>query len=117
MVRGLYVDKPGSVILREMPEPALGRDQVRIRTELAAIKHGTEFHLFSGESPFQENRFDPKLELFVPKDEPGGADPSAGSPPCSTGRPHARTPRSTIAQNRLMPHRPRGACGAGRGRW
>lgn len=54
MYRGLYVDKPQSVLLREEQELPLRPHQLRIRTRFAAIEHGTEFHIFSGESPFQD---------------------------------------------------------------
>ena len=76
MPRGLYVDQPEHVTLASYEEPALQANQVRIRSEFAAIKHGTIFHLFSGESPFQDQRFDRELRLFVKQDatdtRPGG---------------------------------------------
>jgi threonine dehydrogenase-like Zn-dependent dehydrogenase len=65
MYHGLYIDKPQSVLIRQEQELPLQANQVRIRPRLAAIKHGTEFHLFSGESPFQDRRFDSNLRLFV----------------------------------------------------
>ena len=70
MPRGLCIDKPQSVALREYEDAPLTEDQLRIRTEFASIKHGTEFHLFSGQSPFGGRCFDPALRLFV---EDGGA--------------------------------------------
>lgn len=70
MYRGLYVDKPRSILIKEEQELPLQPGQVRIRTRFAAIKHGTEFHLFSGDSPFQDRQFDPSLRLFV-QQEPG----------------------------------------------
>lgn len=78
MFKGLYVDKPQHVIIREAQEPELQADQVRIRTEFAAIKHGTEFHLFSGQSPFRDRRFDADLRLFVKKDPAESADTLVG---------------------------------------
>jgi threonine dehydrogenase-like Zn-dependent dehydrogenase len=69
MYRGLYVDKPQNVLIREEQEAPLQAHQVRIRTQFAAIKHGTEFHLFSGESPFQDRRFDADLRLFVQQEQ------------------------------------------------
>ncbi|HXR66960.1 MAG TPA: hypothetical protein VN729_13590, partial [Ktedonobacteraceae bacterium] len=69
MYRGLYVDKPQNVLIREEQETPLLAHQVRIRTQFAAIKHGTEFHLFSGESPFQDRRFDADLRLFVQQEQ------------------------------------------------
>ena len=52
MPRGLYVVRPGSVIVHEAPETISVANQVRIRSAFAAIKHGTTFHLFSGHSQF-----------------------------------------------------------------
>lgn len=69
MYRGLYVDQPQSVLIREEQEALLQDHQVRILTQFAAIKHGTEFHLFSGESPFQDRRFDADLRLFVAQEQ------------------------------------------------
>ncbi len=76
MPRGLFVDQPQHVILADYADPDLKPDQLRIRSEFAAIKHGTIFHLFSGESPFQDQVFDRDLRLFVqkagPDTQPGG---------------------------------------------
>jgi len=73
MPHGLYSDGPQHVTLRPYDDPPLGDGDVRIGVTFAAIKHGTIFHLFSGESPFQERRFDRDLRLFVPKT---ASDPS-----------------------------------------
>jgi threonine dehydrogenase-like Zn-dependent dehydrogenase len=70
MPRGLFVDQPQHVILAEYQDAPLREHEVRFRTEFAAIKHGTIFHLFSGESPFQDQRFDRDLRLFVKKETP-----------------------------------------------
>lgn len=66
MPRGLFVDRPLHAILADYTDAPLQPDQVRFRAEFAAVKHGTMFHIFSGESPFQDQRFDPGLRLFVP---------------------------------------------------
>jgi len=76
--RGLHLDSDQTVTLKEGQAPPLRENQVRIRTEFAAIKHGTEFTLFSGESPFESQRFDPDLRLFVPRDE---AEAKSATPP------------------------------------
>ena len=68
MPKGLCVDKPQSVALREYDDPPLADNQLRIKTEFASVKHGTDFHLFSGESPFGGRSFDPILRLFVEDD-------------------------------------------------
>ena len=69
MVKGLFADADGQVFLKEEKETTLAEDRVRIRTELAAIKHGTEFHVFSKTSPFETEWFDSEMRLFVPKPE------------------------------------------------
>jgi hypothetical protein len=40
MPQGLYVDKPQSIFMKAYQEPELQDNEVRIRTEFAAIKHG-----------------------------------------------------------------------------
>jgi threonine dehydrogenase-like Zn-dependent dehydrogenase len=70
MPLGLYVDKPENITLRDVPQLSLSSRQVRIRPTLAAIKHGTTFHLFSGMTPFNNHSFDKSLRLFVDPAEP-----------------------------------------------
>ena len=74
MPRGLYVPQAEVIEIREYDDPPLETNQVRLKTEFAAIKHGTLFHLFGGKSPFEQRRFDPQARLFVASDdeEPGG---------------------------------------------
>ncbi|HEY4385913.1 MAG TPA: zinc-binding alcohol dehydrogenase [Ktedonobacteraceae bacterium] len=74
MYQGLYVDKPQSIVIREEQEIPLETQQARIRTSFASVKHGTEFHQFSGESPFHGRVFDPELRLFVQKPEEEASD-------------------------------------------
>lgn len=45
--------------------------QVRLRTVVSGISHGTELHLYRGTAPFSSRRFDPALRLF--QDGPGAA--------------------------------------------
>ena len=71
--RGLFADRPLGVVYREEPEAALLPTQIRVRSEFASIKHGTEFTVFSGESPFHGKRFDGRLRLFV-EDDPANPD-------------------------------------------
>lgn len=68
MPRGLFVPQAEQIELRHYDEAPLQPHQVRIRTEFAAIKHGTLFHLFGGKSPFEHQRFDSALRLFVERD-------------------------------------------------
>lgn len=78
MPKGLYVEQPCHVTLRDYDDPPLRDDQYRIRVEFATIKHGTEFHVFSGQSPFQDRRFDGNLRLFVPGKEEAKAGEAHG---------------------------------------
>lgn len=77
MPRGLFVDAPQHAVLADYSDAPLQPGQVRFRTEFAAVKHGTMFHIFSGESPFQAQRFDPGLRLFVPT-PPGAPNAAPG---------------------------------------
>lgn len=65
MNRGLFIDGPQSVAFREIADAPLLENQIRAQTEFASIKHGTEFTLFSGKSPFHGRRFDEQSRLFV----------------------------------------------------
>ena len=65
MNRGIYVDDQGNASYKEADEAPLLPNQIRVKTEFAAIKHGTEFTLFSGKSPFHGRNFDGDLRLFV----------------------------------------------------
>ena len=51
MPKGLCIDNPQSIALRECEDAPLAEDQLRIRTEIALIKHGTAFRLSSDRSP------------------------------------------------------------------
>lgn len=52
---------------REYEERPLGSDEVRIKTVLSNIKHGTELALFRGTSPFATKYFDRELNVFLPR--------------------------------------------------
>jgi threonine dehydrogenase-like Zn-dependent dehydrogenase len=58
--------------------PPVQPDEVRLRVELAAPKHGTELHSLGG-SVFQRKRWDPELRMFLPL-EPTPADRVAPPP-------------------------------------
>ncbi|MBC8137338.1 MAG: zinc-binding alcohol dehydrogenase [Fibrella sp.] len=78
MFKGLYIDQDGNVSVRVESLPDLQPDGVRVRTEFASIKHGTDFNnLFSRQSPFETQRFDGNQELFVPLENSGEKRPFA----------------------------------------
>ena len=61
--------------LRSYEDTPLEPDQVRARTEYGAPKHGTELHMYRGDSPFGDSRFDPAMRAFLPGAVPGGGFP------------------------------------------
>ncbi|MDX1934528.1 MAG: zinc-binding alcohol dehydrogenase [Capsulimonadales bacterium] len=67
--RGLHIDENRQITIREVPLTPLADDQVRVRAEFASIKHGTEFNNLRRDSVFDRERYDGKLQLFVPREE------------------------------------------------
>jgi threonine dehydrogenase-like Zn-dependent dehydrogenase len=57
---------------REYADQPLGPGEIRVRTQFGAPKHGTELHLYRGDSPFADSRWDPAAQMFL-----------AGAPPLS----------------------------------
>lgn len=53
--------------------------EVRVRTEFASPKHGTELVDFRGTSPFEQERFDPERNLFIPREKGEGSGVPFGS--------------------------------------
>ena len=59
--------------ITEYELPEIADDEVLVKVEYAAPKHGTELADFRHESPFFEESFDSETGLFVPrKDKPAG---------------------------------------------
>ncbi len=52
----------------ELPEPH--GDEVRVRVDFAAPKHGTELHALAG-SAFDRKLWDPELRMFLPREDDG----------------------------------------------
>lgn len=69
MPRRLAITAPYEVRILDYDEPPLQPDQVRIKTELAAGKHGTTTALFDNRA-FAGQRFDQETRLFVEDDSP-----------------------------------------------
>lgn len=51
--------------LRAYTDSPLEPDQIRVRTEYGAPKHGTELHLYRGDSLYRDSRFDPERRIFL----------------------------------------------------
>jgi len=70
MPRALIATGPGQTALEEYEDRPLGEREVRIRTEFASPKHGTESHNFKSESLEKRTTFDAEYRAFVPLEEP-----------------------------------------------
>ena len=74
MPRELMLDTTsGRFVIRDYDLPPLGPGDVQVRIELAAPKHGTESHIWSG-SVNRGRRWDLELRMFL--DPPAGDAPS-----------------------------------------
>jgi threonine dehydrogenase-like Zn-dependent dehydrogenase len=69
MPRELVAIAPRQPVLREYEELELQSNQVRVRSEFSAPKHGTELGLYRGTSAGVRARYDEALQHFVPRDE------------------------------------------------
>jgi 2-desacetyl-2-hydroxyethyl bacteriochlorophyllide A dehydrogenase len=71
MPRTLVLDGPRRLRLAEQPSRPLRSGEVRLRSRLSGISHGTELSLYRGTSAFTDKVFDKGLRAFV--------EPPAGS--------------------------------------
>ena len=69
MPRELWALSVEEMEIREYEVPELSEGQVRVRSEYAAAKHGTEMSAVKGYGAGR-GRFDQSLNLFVPREEP-----------------------------------------------
>lgn len=66
-MRELIAIAPGEAILREYEDRELRPNEVRIKSEISAEKHGTHLSFFLGKVPNVGKEWDRELELFVPR--------------------------------------------------
>jgi threonine dehydrogenase-like Zn-dependent dehydrogenase len=76
MPRRLAITAPFVVEVIPYDEPPLQPHQVRVRSELASAKHGTNVSLFEGTN-FVGQRFDPQEHIFRPAETAAAATPAA----------------------------------------
>jgi threonine dehydrogenase-like Zn-dependent dehydrogenase len=79
MPHRLAITAPFAVDVIPYDEPPLQPSQIRVKSELASAKHGTNVSLFEGTN-FTGQRFDPKEHIFRPADAtpaPATAGPRA----------------------------------------
>ena len=55
---------PGKVGYREYSEPDLKKDEVRLRSLMSGISHGTEMNYYKGTVPFLHKKWNPNLRIF-----------------------------------------------------
>ncbi len=72
MPRELIAVAPSQPVLREYDEPPIEPNQIRIKSQLSAEKHGTTLSVYKGVSSFADKRYDPELSIFVPKEAKKG---------------------------------------------
>lgn len=65
MAKGLWVTSPRQLEYKEVEERELLPDEVKIKTIMSGISHGTELNLYTGNTPFKTKRFDLNKRLFV----------------------------------------------------
>ncbi len=70
MPREILVTAPRVIEFREYSEPPLKAGEVRVKSIISGIKHGTEMNLYRGTSPFFDQNFDLDYRLFLPA-QPG----------------------------------------------
>jgi threonine dehydrogenase-like Zn-dependent dehydrogenase len=75
MPRELVATAVRTPALREYQDAPLAPGQIRARTEYGAPKHGTELHMYRGDSPFGDAHLDPDLRAFVAGGAPHGGFP------------------------------------------
>lgn len=65
---GLVVrfDAPGAIVLADEDDPALGPDEVRVRTMYSGISAGTELTAYRGSNPYLTKRWEPERRVFLP---------------------------------------------------
>ena len=73
-MKKLVATAPREAKLVEYEDRPIASDEVKVKVEFAAPKHGTELADFRGTTPFIDGKFDDEWRMFVQrdKDEPRG---------------------------------------------
>lgn len=70
MPKELVAIAPSQPVLRDYEERRPGENEVLVRAQYSAAKHGTESFLYHGNAPAGEKRYDPDWHMFVDRDQP-----------------------------------------------
>lgn len=68
-MKKLVAAKPREAILKDYEDPAIKSNEVKVKVEFAAPKHGTELADFRGTTPFVDGKFDDEWKVFTQRDE------------------------------------------------
>ncbi|GLC82268.1 zinc-dependent alcohol dehydrogenase [Lacrimispora brassicae] len=68
-MRKLVAAAPRVAALKEYEDRPINSNEVRVKVEFAAPKHGTELADFRGTTPFIDGKFDDEWKVFVERDE------------------------------------------------
>ncbi|MBC7321364.1 zinc-binding alcohol dehydrogenase [bacterium] len=67
-MKELIAIEPGKAILRDYEERELKPNEVRVKSEVSAEKHGTHLSFFLGRVPNVDKDWNSELELFIPRE-------------------------------------------------
>ena len=70
MPKELVALAPSQPVLRDYEERKPKENEILVRTQFSAAKHGTESFLFHGNAPAGDKRYDPDWHMFVERDQP-----------------------------------------------
>lgn len=65
-MRALVIERPGDVVVRELPDAPLGPGMACVDTRFSGVSLGTELTWYRGTNPMQNRRWDAELGLFLP---------------------------------------------------
>jgi threonine dehydrogenase-like Zn-dependent dehydrogenase len=69
MPRQLIAAAPCAAEIQEYKDRDILPNEVKVKVQFAAPKHGTELTDFKGCSPFMKEKYDSDLQLFIPREE------------------------------------------------
>jgi len=75
MPKELVAIAPSKPVLRDYEERKPQENEVLVRTQFSAAKHGTESFLYHGNAPAGDKRYDPDWRLFVEREQPRASFP------------------------------------------
>ena len=68
-MKKLVCTEPGVAALVEYEDRAILSNEVKVKVEFAAPKHGTELADFRGTTPFIDGKYDPEWQVFARREE------------------------------------------------